>query len=93
MPSDNSLSKRIRLSKHAEGYREIRGFSSQEVVSAIQTAKWKHAEYGKNRYECSIEVVYDQDWNGKYYGTKRIRPIFEERDLEIVVITVYTYYY
>ncbi len=30
---------------------------------------------------------------GKFYHTKRVRPIFVEEELEIVVVTVYTYFY
>jgi len=43
--------------------------------------------------EASLDFPYNGIWNGKYYATKRVRPVFvEERD-EIVVVTVYTYYY
>jgi len=34
-----------------------------------------------------------QEWNGKVYATKQVRPIFVEEAGEIVVITVYTYYF
>lgn len=43
--------------------------------------------------QCSKEFVFGHDWNGKVYMTKRIRPVFVEEDTEIVVVTVYTYYY
>lgn len=33
------------------------------------------------------------EWNGKYYSIKMLRPIFIEETAEIVVVTVYTYYY
>ena len=85
--------KPIRLSKHAFEYIKTRGFTRDEVINAIQTARWKSASYGRDRFECSQELPFKSDWNGKYYKNKRIRPVFEERELEIVVITVYTYYY
>ena len=31
-------------------------------------------------------------WNGIYYPTKQIRPIFVDEPTEIVVVTVYVYY-
>ena len=85
--------KPIRLSQHAARYMNVRGFTREEVITAIQTAPWKPAQYGENRFECSLEVPYHREWNGKKYRTKKLRPVFEERDLEIVVVTVYTYYY
>lgn len=65
----------------------------EEVINAISNSTWKPVKLGVNCFECSTEFPFDSKWNGKYYKTKRVRPIFEERDLEIVVITVYTYYY
>ena len=32
-------------------------------------------------------------WNGVFYATKRVRPIFVEEVAEIVVVTVYTYFF
>jgi len=32
-------------------------------------------------------------WNGRHYAAKRVRPVFVEEDNEIVVITVYTYFF
>jgi hypothetical protein len=34
----------------------------------------------------------DEKWNGKYYKTKEVKPVFVDEENEIVVITVYTYY-
>jgi hypothetical protein len=36
---------------------------------------------------------YDKEWNGKFYATKHVRPVFVEEATEIVVVTVYTYYF
>ena len=52
---------------------------------------WEKAELG--RLECRREFAFDAAWNGRRYATKQIRPIFVEEPEEIVVITVYTYYY
>ena len=83
--------KPIRLSKHAAGYIHSRGFSEAEVAEAIHTTPWSPAELGK--LECRKDFFFDADWNGHYYTTKQVRPIFVEEDTEIVVITVYTYYF
>jgi hypothetical protein len=36
---------------------------------------------------------YDKEWNGKFHATKQVRPVFVEEATEIVVVTVYTYYF
>lgn len=85
--------KPIRLSNHALGYLRKRGFSVEEVNTAIESAEWSNAEVGSNRMQCSMEYRYGGSWNGQKYGTKQVKPIFVEEEAEIVVITVYTYYY
>ena len=45
------------------------------------------------RLECKKDFSFDSAWNGKKYSTKQIRPIFVEEETEIVVITVYVYYF
>lgn len=83
--------KPIRLSRHAQSYFETRGFTEEEVLYSIQNSKWEIGEYGK--LECRANFPYNSIWNKKYYNIKQIRPIFVEEDKEIVVITVYTYFF
>lgn len=83
--------KPIRLSRHAEDYCDIRGFTADEVEQVIRTTVWLEA--GRNsRMECRKDFPYNL-WNGKRYVTKQVRPVFVEEPEEIVVITVYTYYF
>ena len=35
----------------------------------------------------------DGVWNGTHYTTKQVRPIFVDEPDEIVVVTVYVYYF
>ena len=56
---------------------------------AIATSPWQPAELG--RLECRKEFRYGREWNGKFYATKQVRPIFVEEADEIVVVTVYVY--
>ena len=49
------------------------------------------AELGK--LECRLEVPFNDIWNGTRYITEQVRPIFVDEPDEIVVVTVYTYYY
>jgi hypothetical protein len=83
--------KSIRLTKHASGYLDMRGFTTEEVEFAIRKNNWIPVTRG--RFECSMEFPFDSIWNGKPYKIKQVRPIFVEEELEIVVVTVYTYFY
>ena len=81
----------MRLSAHAAGYSVRRGFTVAEVEEAIRTSTWQPAAQG--RQECSKDYRYNAVWNGKPYATKRVRPVFVDEPDEIVVVTVYTYFF
>jgi hypothetical protein len=83
--------KPIRLSNHALRYATKRGFTVAEVEEAIRTSPWGAAELG--RLECRKDFPYGKEWNGKIYAIKQVRPMFVEEGGQIVVITVYTYYF
>lgn len=83
--------KPIRLSTHALSYAEKRGFSVEEVKDTICNSGWEPSELG--RLQCHKDFNFEKEWNSKFYTTKRVRPIFVEEKEEIVVITVYTYYF
>ena len=83
--------KPIRLSEHALRYTSKRGFTIPEIEETIRTSPWMPAELG--RLDCRRNFPYGKEWNGKVYATKQVRPIFVEEAGEIVVITVYTYYF
>jgi hypothetical protein len=83
--------KLIRLSEHAKQQLEFRGATEQQVIEAIRTETWEPAEFG--RLECRKNFAFNTEWNNKYYGTKQIRPIFVDEPDEIIVVTVYVYYF
>jgi hypothetical protein len=83
--------KPIRLSGHAREMIGYRGATEEEVKETIQTAPWQPARQG--RWECRKNFDYGRDWNGKFYTTKQVHPIFVEESDEMVVITVYVYYF
>ena len=87
----NGTTKPIRLSSHARGYLARRGFTEAEVSDAIRSVHWRATHSG--RWESSREFPYNGDWNGTFYAHKRVRPIFVEEATEIVVVTVYTYFF
>lgn len=61
------------------------------MAEAIRTESWHPAESG--RLECHKEFPFNSQWNGRHYATKQIRPVFVEEPNEIVVVTVYVYYF
>jgi hypothetical protein len=83
--------KSIRLSGHARGQIFFRGGTEQEVVEAIRTAPWQPAELG--RLESRKDFPVNAEWNRRRYVTKRVRHIFVNEPNEIVVVTVYVYYF
>jgi hypothetical protein len=83
--------KLIRLSQHAKQQLEFRGATEQQIVEAIRTETWEPAELG--RLECRKNFVFNSEWNKKYYDTKQVRPIFVDEPDEIIVVTVYVYYF
>ena len=85
------VNKPVRLSGHAQQQLGARGASIQEVVEAISTEPWQPAELGK--LECRKDFVYNALWNQRQYETKQVRPVFVEEPGEIVVVTVYVYYF
>ncbi len=83
--------KPIRLSGHARLQLPFRGATEEEIIQAIRSENWSPAELG--RLECRKDFPFGKEWNEKKYATKQVRPIFVEEDTEIVVVTVYTYYF
>ncbi len=83
--------KPVRISAHALSYTTKRGFTIVEVEKAIQDSLWEPSELG--RLQCRKNFPFGREWNGKIYETKQVRPIFTEQTEEIIVITVYTYYF
>lgn len=85
------IDKPIRLSAHASDQIHFRGTTEPEVREAIRTSRWGTTR--SSRWECSKEFAYEALWNGQHYARKRVRPVFVENPKEIVVVTVYVYYF
>jgi len=83
--------KPVRLSEHARQQLRSRGATAQEVIDSIRTEKWQPAELG--RLECRKNFSFHAEWNRTYYTRRQVRPIFVEESDEIVVVTVYVYYF
>ena len=83
--------KPIRLSQHAKEQAHYRGCNEEEVMETIRTSHWEKAEL--ERLQCKKDFPFNKIWNAQEYKTKQVKSVFmEERD-EIVVVTVYVYYF
>jgi len=86
-----NFSKPIRSSTHAKIRASLRGATKEEIIETIRTAKWEKSEL--NKLACQKDFSFHKTWNNKFYKTKQIKPIFVEEEKEIVIITVYVYYF
>lgn len=81
----------IRFTPHALDSARKRGASQLEVQITIKGAPWRSAKHG--RIEAEMEFNYNDEWNGIYYQFKKINPVFVLEEGELIVITVYCFYY
>ncbi len=83
--------KRIRLTQHALTQCKERGTNEEEVFDAILLGIREPAKLG--REICRYNFRYGSTWQGREYAIKQVAPVIKEEDDEIVVITVYTFYF
>jgi hypothetical protein len=83
--------KPIRFTAHAMQRCKGRGASLDEVRKAIREGRWVDAYGGKRWYKLDFE--FSAVWQGRRYAIKQVAPVIADEETEIVVITVYTYYY
>ena len=83
--------KPIRLTKHAQEQSLARGATEAEVRHAIEHGSREPAKSGRelSRYN----FAFGQSWQGRRYAIKQVAPDIKETAHEIVVITVYTFYF
>ena len=94
--------KRIRLSKHAEEQANERGATRPEMEEAVR--KGSREPTIRGREICRYNFAFRRKWQGKYYAIKlatgrvrptggQVAPVINEEANEIIVITVYTFYF
>ncbi|MGL5874248.1 MAG: DUF4258 domain-containing protein [Xenococcaceae cyanobacterium] len=83
--------KPIRLTRHAREQCFERGTNEAEVIESIRRGTRKPAKANRYRYQTNFQ--YNATWQGKFYSIKRVAPIVTETDTELIVITVYTFFF
>ncbi|TDI92521.1 MAG: DUF4258 domain-containing protein [Caldithrix sp.] len=82
---------KIRLTKHALEQCQERGTNEDEVRESILQGSRQEGKKGKFLYRLNFQ--YDSEWQGTYYRIKQVAPVVAEEKSEIVVITVYTFFF
>jgi hypothetical protein len=83
--------KPIRLTKHAQEQCIERGTNEQEIIEAIRNGTRQTAKQGRYKYQ--IIIQFNSYWQGNFYPLKKVVPVVTETEDELIVITVYTYYF
>ena len=83
--------KPIRLTKHAREQAAERGATEPEIAVAIRKGSREPAKNGREL--CRYNFTFGTTWQGKPYAVKQVAPVIKEEAREIVVITVYTFYF
>jgi hypothetical protein len=83
--------KRIRFTRHALEQCGERGAAKAEVIDTITTGKCEPGK--KDRLIFRANFQYNALWGGQHYSIKQVAAVTAEYDNEIVVITVYTFYF
>ncbi len=85
------MSLSIRLTNHACEQCVERGATEAEVRQAVENGSREPAKMG--REICRFNFPFEQTWRGNHYAIKQVAPVIKEKLDEIVVITVYTFYF
>lgn len=83
--------KPIRLTKHAREQCLERGATESEVLEAVRRGSREQAKVGRELRR--LNFPFDTEWRGHSYAIKQVAPVTKEEASEIVVITVYTFYF
>ncbi len=68
-----------------------RGTREEDLREAIQIGQREPAQRGLFLYRLNLE--FKQEWDGRYYGVQQVAPVVAEEERNIVVVTVYTFYF
>ena len=83
--------KQIRLTAHASGQCAERGASEADVREAIERGVAEPAKRGRLIYR--LNLPYRALWQGEFYAIKQVAPVVAETENEIIVVTVYVFYF
>lgn len=83
--------KAIRLTAHAAEQCAERGATVTEVEETIRSGTREPAKRGRFLYRANFQ--YNAEWQGRFYRIKQVATVVVEEATEIIVITVYTFFF
>ncbi len=83
--------KPVRLTSHARLQCAERGPSEAEVEQAVREGLREPARHGRTL--CRFNFPFRSTWQDTPYAVKQVAPVIREEADEIVVITVYVFYF
>ena len=83
--------KPIRFSKHALDRLPDRGATEEEVRRAVREGAREPAKQGRQMFR--LNLPFNDFWQGQKYEIKQVAPVVAETPEQVVVVTVYTFYF
>ena len=83
--------KPIRFSAHARSQMAERGVGEPEVIATIRQGDPEPARAGRTMYRKTFK--FDGTWRGRTYRLKQVAAVVTEEPAELVVVTVYAFYF
>jgi len=83
--------KPIVFTTHARQRMRERGAREEDVLEAIRIGEREPAQRGLTLYRLNLD--FKREWDGRYYGVQQVAPVVVEEADQIVVVTVYTFYF
>ena len=83
--------KLIRLTTHALEQLVERGATAAEVREAVERGVREPTKRGRYMYRLNFQ--YAAEWQGRFYAIKQVAPVVAEAQNEMVIVTVYTFYF
>jgi hypothetical protein len=88
---DTEAMKPIEFSRHAREQMAERGAEEEEIIEAIRSGEEVPAKQGRLGYRKNFQ--YNQAWGGRTYAIKQVLAIVARDEEQLVVVTVYTFYF
>ncbi|MFP4642339.1 MAG: hypothetical protein ACOC7P_00150 [Chloroflexota bacterium] len=85
------MEKDVEISKHAWMQMAERGATELEVHKAIRQGQKEPALLGRVMYRKNFQ--FDGSWRERRYRIKQVAPVVADEGDELVVVTVYVYYF
>ena len=81
----------VEISRHAREQMGLRGVDESEVVAAIRMGEAEPARHSRTMYRKNFQ--FNSTWRNRQYRVKQVAPVVAVEPDQIVVVTVYAFYF